>query len=314
MGYPLKDREVVIEAKYKLAGTLSVPGGISKKVPGVLFIHGSGPVDRNENVKGIAINAFKYLAEDLTQLGFATLRYDKRGIGKSEGNHLETGLWDLVDDAEQALKFLKSQPEVAADKIILIGHSEGCVIAPALNARLAVQGMVLLAGIVGGVFDASQYQIDQVFREIKEMKGLKGFMMRLLVNEKKARPKNDETLKKLFDSDKDIVKIKGRKVNAKWMREQKAFVVDPVLAKAECPILAITGSKDIQVHPEDAKRMGEIVKSPFEYHIIPDMNHLLRNQPEPPSILKIKKIYKKSVKKPLDPELIDVLNKWIVKI
>jgi hypothetical protein len=305
------DKEIEIEGAFKLQGTLSVPGNLEGKAPGVLFIHGSGPLDRDENVKNFPINLFKSLANDLAGMGFATLRYDKRGCGESEGDFYKTGLWDLVDDAQRALGFLKEQTEVDENKIILIGHSEGCVLAPALNAREPVAGIVLLAGIVGGAFDASQYQMDLIFKEIKELKGLKGFFLRILANEDRARKTNAKIYAKIMASEKEVYSFNGKKMSGKWFREHKNYVVDTALQQAECPILAITGSKDVQVKSEYARKIGEIVHSPFEYHIIEDMNHLLRKQEEAPSLLGLKKIYKKSLGEPIDPALIGYLNKWM---
>ena len=137
--------------------------------------------------------------------------------------------------------------------------------------------------------------------------------MRLLVREKKVRAQNEKFYSKIMDSKESVMRFKGSKINAKWIREHKKFTVDTVLSQADCPVLAITGSKDVQVYPEDAQRMGDIIKSPFEYHIIPDMNHLLRKQSEPASIMAIKKIYKKAVQMPLEPQLIEIINNWMRK-
>lgn len=293
---------------------MCVPAGLKGKAPGVLFLHGSGNVDRNENVKNLPINAFQLLSDDLVSMGFVALRYDKRGVGQSEGNFWDAGFWDLVDDAESAVQFLKQQDEVDPDNIILVGHSEGCVIAPALNQRLPVQGIVLLAGIVGGVFDASAHQVQQVLSEVKTLKGPKGFFMRLLVREKNVRKQNEKFYGRIMASGEAVMRFQGHKVNAKWIREHRQYIVDDALKQISCPVLAIRGSKDVQVHPDDARRMGELIHAPFEYHIIPDMNHLLRNQEEPVSILSLIKIYKKSsVKKMLDPELTRYLNAWVEK-
>ena len=52
------------------------------------MIHGSGPMDRNENMPGQSLNVFNTIAEHLAEKGIASLRYDKRGCGKSGGNYL----------------------------------------------------------------------------------------------------------------------------------------------------------------------------------------------------------------------------------
>ena len=66
---------------YKIAGTVAFPS-LDGSFPGVLLIPGSGQVDRNENAKKLHINVFKEIAFFLADNGIATLRYDKRGVGR----------------------------------------------------------------------------------------------------------------------------------------------------------------------------------------------------------------------------------------
>src|SRR5690606_33218576 len=117
--------EVTIPATYNLAGTLTLPNVRDKKLPAVLMIAGSGKGDRDGNIKKLKMNLYKDLADFLTEKGFITLRYDKRGTYGSEGNFLEAGLTDLIDDAVDCVNFLKNNPAVAANRVIILGHSEG---------------------------------------------------------------------------------------------------------------------------------------------------------------------------------------------
>jgi alpha/beta superfamily hydrolase len=75
------------------------------------------------------------LAHALAAVGVATLRFDKRGVGQSPGDWRAAGLFDNVDDAEAALAWLTRQPDVEGERVFLIGHSEGAVVATALAAR-----------------------------------------------------------------------------------------------------------------------------------------------------------------------------------
>ena len=101
------EREVVFSSdSVRLSGTLAIPdtGG---RFPGVLLIPGSGQIDRNENHKKLRLNVFHDLSGFLAANGFATLRYDKRGVGSSGGKYWETGFYDNVSDALAALKLLR---------------------------------------------------------------------------------------------------------------------------------------------------------------------------------------------------------------
>ena len=98
----------------RLAGTLT-PGA----APAALILSGSGPLDRDSNMKGQALNVGNALAEVLATRGLASLRYDKRGVGESGGEYLMTGFEQETDDARAALGVLDS------DRRVVIGHSVG---------------------------------------------------------------------------------------------------------------------------------------------------------------------------------------------
>ena len=91
------EEEITVErAGAELSGTprrVAASGGV------VLFLHGSGPMDRDQNGAGAALNVFNILAEDVAGAGFASLRYDKRGVGASGGNYARVRQADLVADA-----------------------------------------------------------------------------------------------------------------------------------------------------------------------------------------------------------------------
>ncbi|MGB0114764.1 MAG: hypothetical protein WBP59_16215, partial [Ilumatobacteraceae bacterium] len=73
------------------------------------------------------------------------------------------------------------------------------------------------------------------------------------------------------------------------------------------PVLAITGTKDIQVDPSDVARMRDVVTTPFTGHLVDDMSHLLRPEPGPASV----RTYKKQTRQPLDQRLTEHLTAWV---
>ena len=91
------------------------------------------------------------------------------------------------------------------------------------------------------------------------------------------------------------------------MREFLAYDPASDLSQIAVPVLAITGSKDIQVDPEDLKLMEKIIKSPFEYHILPDVSHLLRTETGEASISN----YKKMVQQPMDTRIPHIILDWL---
>ena len=130
----------------KLAGTLTLPR--NKKNPVVaILISGSGPQNRNSELKPFNHSPFLVLSDYLTNHGIAVLRYDDRGIAESEGNYKTATSFDFASDVEAAIAYLKTRNDINTDKIGLIGHSEGGLIAPIVASRNKnVAFVVLLAG------------------------------------------------------------------------------------------------------------------------------------------------------------------------
>lgn len=305
--------EVTIPATYNLAGTLTLPNVRDKKLPAVLMIAGSGKGDRDGNIKKLKMNLYKDLADFLTEKGFITLRYDKRGTYGSEGNFLEAGLTDLIDDAVDCVNFLKNNPDVDANRVIILGHSEGALIAPAVHEKSAVSGLILLAGAAEPSIDLLPRQNELAYNELNESKGFKGWLIRTLKVTEKARKQNEKIFKKIKESDATVMRVKGVKLNAKWLRETMQYNVVDHLKNVTCPVLAITGEKDLQVPPEHAEKIAEYVQGEAEWHVIPNMNHMLRKYEGEHTMLGLMKEYKAQINEPIDSELLNKMDQWLKK-
>lgn len=312
MNTNLNETEVTIDSAFPLSGTLAVPLGTTQPAPAVLIISGTGESDRNGNGKGLNMNIYKDLADELGKMGLITLRYDKRGTHASGGDFYETGFWDLVEDSIACVRFLQSRPEVDPNRIVLLGHSEGAMIAPVVHTKLPVQGLMLISGAFENlVRDTIPRQTGQALQEIEAVKGIKGLLFRLLRVADKARKQNAAFMKTVLSSTTPTIKFKGTKFCAKWFLEHAALNLAEYLNEVSCPLLAITGSNDIQAPPEHAKALAEAAKGETEWHIVPQMNHLLRKHDQPHTTLGLIKEYKKSVTAPIDAEFIGLLDQWL---
>jgi uncharacterized protein len=179
----IKHRNLVIDLGngIKTDAQLTYPviggnGNGSGKYPGVLLITGSGAEDMNETAGFIRIDnktgqkiypptPIFQIAQYLSERGFAVLRYDKRGVGT---NHtiLDSNVWgnltvnNLVADANKALAVLMNQPEVDANKITVLGHSEGTVISPrlAIDNPNKVKNIVLMGALAQNMSEILYFQ------------------------------------------------------------------------------------------------------------------------------------------------------------
>lgn len=150
-GAPYTAENVVIntESGFQLAGTLTRPRGTAK-VPLVITISGSGEQERDSRLGPVAGYAiFRDIADTLGRRGIAVLRVDDRGVGASTGREtraVATSV-DYASDVKEIIKYARTRKDIDANKIVLLGHSEGGMIAPMVASQdKQLRAIVLLAG------------------------------------------------------------------------------------------------------------------------------------------------------------------------
>jgi hypothetical protein len=138
--FPYREEEVTVDGAggVRLGCTLATPAGPGP-APAVAFLSGSGAQDRDETV--LEHRPFLVISDRLVRAGVATLRCDDRGVGAV---HRLAGprptVADLAADAAALVRVLRARPGVAPDRVGLLGHSEGGLVAPS-RGRLAERGV-----------------------------------------------------------------------------------------------------------------------------------------------------------------------------
>jgi pimeloyl-ACP methyl ester carboxylesterase len=144
-----------------LAGSLLLPLG-KEKPPVLLIIAGSGPVDREGNVPtaNATTNSLKFLARALAQAGFASVRYDKRGIAASAAaatNEAELRFDTYVSDAAAWITQLERDARFSS--VGVIGHSEGSLIGMLAARQAGAAAFVSIAGLATGAAETIRTQL-----------------------------------------------------------------------------------------------------------------------------------------------------------
>ena len=285
-----------------IAGTFT---GVSEPVAAALLITGSGKTDRDSTAAlplgmKLRIDSTRAIAEALAGIGVAGLRYDKRGVGASDGDFYTTGMGQRLADARAALAWLAARSPGLP--LLAIGHSEGTYHAAQLAADGAVAGAVLIAGSARNGGEVLTWQARQLADKVPRATRVILRIMRTDVV--RAQRKN---LDRVLASRKDVMRLQGTKVGARWLRDFVVYDPAPVLAQITVPVLAITGGHDLQVPPEDVEVIGRLVKGPFEGHVTGDLSHLLR--PDPGSVGP--RGYRRAVRQPVSPEVLDLITTWV---
>jgi uncharacterized protein len=285
-----------------LAGTLTTPQGAGP-FPAVLLLPGSGPIDRNSDHKRMPLGVTGQLAEALDAAGVVTFRYDKRGVGASTGRWHAAGFSDNRADAAAALELLVARSEVDPARVVVLGHSEGALHAAGLAADgVGVAGVVLLSCQAMPGEALLRWQSAQI---APTLPGPVRALLRLMRTDLEAR--TAKTHVKIKATTTDEARIEGAKVNARWHREFMAHDPRTDLARITVPTLAVTGGKDLQVPPSDLDVIRELVPAPVETHVLDDLSHILRAQAGPASLSG----YKKEIRQPVDPDLVDLVVRWV---
>jgi uncharacterized protein len=324
--YPYKEEEVwfaTADGKATLAGTLTLPPGAGP-FPAAILIGGSGPVDRDATVAGH--KPFLVLADALTRKGIAILRYDKRGIAQSKGDYAQATMQDFAQDAQAALDYMKSRKEVDARRLGIIGHSEGGILASLVATRSQdMHWLVLLAtpATTGENMLLRQSELIARAGGLPEEQ-----ITHSLEFDRKAyaavrEEKNTAALEKRLDT---LVQQSGlgeamppaavqaqiRFMTSPWFRQFLDFDPEPALEKLQCPVLALSGDRDLQVDSTEnvplLRKASETSENKdFTVVEVAGVNHLFQTAPSGSPALY------GAIEETMAPQVLTAVTSWVTR-
>ena len=249
----------------ELFGSLLLPKS-DNPVPVVLILAGSGPTDRDgNNPDGGRNDSLKRLAWVLAKHNIASVRYDKRGVAASRPatpDERNLSVEGYVDDAVAWSQKLKSDPRFGP--LILLGHSEGALIATLAAPRADAAALISLSG--------SARPVDQVIREQLARSLPPPLMLRSnqILDSLKAGHTDADVpapLQPIFRPS-----VQPYLISLFRQDPAKAF------AQLKMPALIVQGSNDMQVGVGDAQAL-KAAKPDAELVVIEGMNHVMRIVP-----------------------------------
>ena len=295
----------------QLAGTLTMPTKVRKKVPAVILITGSGAQNRDEELMGH--RPFKVIADYLSARGYAVLRCDDRGVGGSTGDMAHATTLDFASDVEHQLMYLQSpQSNLNIDpkRIFLFGHSEGATVAAIVAARNSltlnpVAGVAMLGGAGVDGKTALLQQNKAIFR----LRGVADSLierrlacMRELFNvcDTLTLGKDADTVKTLNQAFRPLFKKHSEGLTKEqkqqigltsgecygwaltaatpWMRTFLTLNPADYIAQMRCPLLALGGEMDCQVPTEENfEAIADVCQRnniPFDVTLLVGINHI----------------------------------------
>lgn len=245
-----------------ISGTFTIPNNV-KTTPIVIIIAGSGPTDRDgNNSVGLQTNAYKMLAVGLAKNMISTLRFDKRGIGKSKSaltQEKDIRFEEYINDIVAWISLLKTDKRFS--RIFLLGHSEGSLIGMIAAEKTDVSGFISIAGVGKSA--------DKLFEE-----QLTGKLSAQLLEESNRildSLRNGKTVSNINPNLMVLYRPSVQPYLISWMKYDPAIEI----GKLKIPVLIIQGTTDLQVTIDDAKLLSAS-KPDAKLLIIDKMNHILK--------------------------------------
>ncbi len=287
-GVAIREQEVVASGKegLPLGGTLVRP----PRVPAMLLLQGSGPVDRDGNIPGVfATDLEKQIAEALAAAGIASLRCDKRG-GYANRTQLPKDRealaafqdWNnFVDDAAGAWRFLRDQPGIDPQRAGIFGHSEGGMIALAAARQLLDAGEAPAALVLAATPGRPMSEVlHQQLAQLMERKGLKPDKAAHLLQIVKDIHREITESGRIPEDIPDIFKPLYRPELSRYWHSLMQLDPAELAGLFPGPVLVVEGTADTQVSArEDAlaldAALSERAADDHDLLIVPRVGHAL---------------------------------------
>ena len=258
---------------YPLNGLLTLPEDLSSPVPAVVMVHGSGPSNMDEKV--MKLTPFKDLAEGLAKHGIASLRYDKRtfAYARKMAKERPSVMTETIDDALLAIALLKKDPRIDPDRVFILGHSMGAMLAPRIDAEGGdVKGFVLMAG--------TPYRLEEVvLRQLKQTGGSKSALKWIVGLEFRYFAKKFASLYQMSDEEAKKKRFAGN-LSLFYFKEMGRRTAADYLMDTDKPALIMQGGRDFQVlAADDFERFRELLsdRKNTVFKLYPALNHVFVN-------------------------------------
>ena len=293
---------------FPLNGLLTFPDEHPEPVPAAVFVHGSGPSNMDEKV--MKLTPFRDLASGLAKHGIASLRYDKRTFVHARRmvkGHRTVTVWEeTIEDALLAVEMLKKDRRIDSERVFLLGHSMGAMLAPRIDAEGAdVRGIVMMAG--------TPYRLEEiVLRQLRQASRGKSLLKAFVALEEKFYSKRFADLYRMSDDDAKKKKFAGS-MTLYYFKEMGRKTAADYLLESEKPVLILQGGRDFQVlAEEDFREFQRLLagRDNVSFRLYPELNHVFVNAIYD-DILKASRDY--SVERHIGDEVIGDIAQFILR-
>jgi len=243
-------------------------------LPGVVLVHGSGPIDRDETI-GPNL-PFRDLAWGLASQGIAVVRYDKRTLthrGKFTPDVLSrlTVQEETIDDALLAAQLLRQTDKIDPQRVYVLGHSLGGMLAPRIGQQdPALAGLIMIAAANRPLEDLVLDQMNYILNLDGELDSQETAQLEALQTQA-ANAKNPDLPENTPPEDLPLG------MPAAYMRDLQGYAPSRTAKSLEMPLLILQGGRDYQVSPTldfESLKTALAGKTNAAFKLYPELNHI----------------------------------------
>ncbi|PWI54876.1 alpha/beta hydrolase family protein [Sulfoacidibacillus thermotolerans] len=309
----MAEEKIVIGAKtnHPLNGMLSIPDEANGLLcPAVVLVHGSGPSSMDENIGNN--HPFRDLAEGLSEKGIAVLRYDKRTFVYGKQMKDDVGISvreETIEDAILAAEFLRNDTRVDPNRVFVIGHSLGGMLAPRIDAEGGhFAGIIIMAG--------SPRKLEEILMDqnYEVLNSLNRFLKVIAKKQIAVLSAKFGKIYNLSDEEAKSTKLLGKYTRAYYFKEMGEHPSTDYLKALDKPLLILQGDKDFHLSIEkDFGGYQKLLcdKPNVTFKLYPNLNHLFMPAVYG-EIRKVKKEYR--VAQHVDEQVIQDIANWILSV
>jgi uncharacterized protein len=324
----MPEQEVTVASEVAVAASLCLPEDASPgtPVPAVALLAGSGADTRDgdllrEGAEGElpAPGTMRRIAHHLAGAGIASLRWDRRGFGRSGGDAASASYTTDLADALACVRWLRDRPEVRPDRVAVAGHSAGALVASRVcRDDPAVAGAALLGALSSPIEDMLRWNVGRLRRHWDRFSMEQRAWLSAAMPRSQLRSEGMERVLEAARRGDEVVRLEGQgvilEVRTARLRQDLATDYAAELRAVQCPALVLHGGDDLNVPVEDALRSYRVLREAGNDQVtllvLPGLEHYFAPVSPDPARRVWERVSLQAIRRPMAREALDAIAGW----
>lgn len=328
----MREHEVTIAAEVDIAGVLCLPeeASATSPVPAMALVAGSGADTRDGDLvleggadgEPPAPGTMRRIAHHLALAGIASLRWDRRGFGRSGGDAALVSYETDLADALESVRWLRARHEVLADRVAVAGHSAGALVACRVcRDEPGVAGVALLGALSSPIEDMLRWNVGRLHRHWRDFSQEQRDWLTTAMPRTLLRSEGMERLLVAARRGDEVVRLEGNGVKLEMrtarLRQDLATSYADEMRVVRCPVLVLHGGDDLNVPVEDALRSYTVLRDSGNDRVtllvLPGLEHYFNPVSPDPGRRVWERVSLTAIRRPMAREALDAITTWAVR-